>query len=165
MIPLTPPLSSPHPSCEANSPLHWAREGLWSRNYSSLILIAHHSHFSRPPSRSTQSETFVTPVTPTLAPWEGPPTSSTPNTQALAPLHMHCPLGFNWSDVPYCAHTQWQWRSPLWEWMRPGVFIRSRGWMGLSGIEDHNTERPGPPWRVKPPSVWHTLTLGLMKGL
>ncbi len=99
-------------------------------NYSSLILIAHHrhSHFSRPPFRSTRSEDIVTPVN-TPPP---PPHSSTPERD---PKHLLPPTPKRWPPCtcivpwgligamcPYCAHTQWQWESHVGV-NRPGVSL------------------------------------------
>lgn len=103
----------------------------WVPNYFLLIQIAHHrqQHFSGLQKRSAELSLFITLLTPQLD----------PSYAHILRTHLHpftypgsLSLGFNWSDVPHCETTQWQWRAPLSGWMRAGVFIRW-AWMRSSG--------------------------------
>ena len=95
----------------------------WVPNCFLPIQIAHHrqQHFSGLQKRSVELSLFITLLTPQLD----------PSYAHILRTHLHpftypgsLSLGFNWSDVPHCETAQWQWRAPLSDWMRAGVFIR-----------------------------------------
>lgn len=88
----------------------------WAPNCFLLIEIAHQRlrHFTGPPQRSAGLGPFITLLTP-----QARPLVCKHITRTHTHLHPFTypdslSLRFNWSDVPHCELTQWQWRAPLW---------------------------------------------------